>query len=173
MEKLEVGSKFTLLANRPEGTFFEITESGPIWFFNYFNPSDEEIRDTSEGSSFEIREMVLNDVMWLFVKCGGQEWGEAPYNPHLSKSPNLEPLTNDAEGYGLTLMMVDAATQTIRHLRLIGLGHRFSQQLYSDVTSLIEKPFDAAAYDKAIAHAQMIYSTPQLVKQYRNYWKLR
>lgn len=173
MEKLEVGGKFTLLANRPEGTFFEITESGPMWVFNYFNPSDEEIKDISEGSAFEIRESVLNGVMWLFLKCGGQKWAEAPYNPHLSKSPTLEPLTNESEGYGLTIMMVDAATQTIRHIRLIGLGNRFSRQLKTDVDELLSKPFDARVYDKAIQTAQLVYSTAQMAKNCRNYYRLR
>ena len=173
MDKLEVGGKFTLLANRQEGTYFEITESGPMWFFNYFSPTEQEIADISEGSAFEIREMVMSNVLWLFVKCGNQEWAEAPFNPHLSKSTGLQPISDEASGYGLTLVLVDAADCTIRHMRLIGLGNRFSRQLYKDITELRNNEFDQYAYDTAIARAQMVYSTPQMVRQCRNYWKLR
>ena len=173
MEKLEVGGKFTALANRPEGTYFEITESGLTWFFNYAGPTDEEIAAISEGSPFEIRSTVMNGVLWMFVKCGNEAWAEAPYNPHLSKAPELAEVEGDSMGYGLTLIMIDATTQTIRHLRLIGLGNRFSRQLYADVQELLARPFDAHAYDDAIAKAQTVYSTPQMVKLCRNYWKLR
>ena len=73
MEKLEIGGKFSALAGRPEGTFFDITESGPVWIFNYANPTTEEISDVSEGSPFEIRMLPMKDVLWVFVKCGSQE----------------------------------------------------------------------------------------------------
>jgi len=173
MEKMEVGGKFTALANRPEGTFFEVTDSGLVWFFNYNRPTDEEIEDMSEGHPFEIRSMVMNGVLWLFIKCDGQEWAEAPYNPHLSKFTELQPISDEDSGYGLTLALVDAANCTIRHMRLIGLGNRFSRQLYKDIMELSNKAFDQYTYDTAIARAQMIYSTPQMVRQCRNYWKLR
>lgn len=173
MEKLEVGGRFAALANRPEGTFFEVTESGLLWFFNYASPTEKEIAAISEGSPFEIRSMVQGGVLWLFVKCGNEEWAEAPYNPHLSKAPKLAPIDDDSSGYGLTLVMVDAATQTVRHIRLIGLGNRFSRQLGADIRELLERPFDAREYDRAIRGAQTVYSTPQMARMCKNYWKMR
>ena len=173
MEKLEIGGKFLALAGRPEGTFFDITESGPVWIFNYANPTTEEISDISEGSPFEIRTMVSDGVLWVFVKCGSQEWAEAPYTPHLSKAPNLAPLKDEKEGYALTLLMVDAATQTIKHIRVIGLGNKFSIQLKKDVDYLLSLPFDNATFNRAIQKAQMMYSTSQMVRNCKNYWRKR
>lgn len=173
MELFEVGSKISLLDGRPEGTAFEITEAGPIWFFNYADPTDQEIADVSEGSAFEIRSSVLNDVLWIFVKCGNQEWAEAPYNPHLSKAPALMPIGNySSEGYALTLLMVDKTTQTIKHIRVIGLGNKFSRQLKRDVDALLARPFDKNSYYLAVQKAQSIYTTKQLVRQSKNYWRL-
>jgi hypothetical protein len=170
----KVGDRFTHLAGRPEGAFFEISESGPVWIFHYNKPSEKEIAAISEGSPFEIRSTVLGGtVLWVFVKCGSQEWAEAPYNPHLSKSPSLPPIESDGDGYALTLLMVDAATQVIRHMRLIGLGNRFSRQLWADIQDLLDKPFDAHAHTRAISATQWQHSTPQLVKMCRNIWKLR
>ena len=173
MDKLEVGGRFSALANRPEGTFFEVTESGLVWFFNYVKPTQVEIAAISEGSPFEIRSMVRSGVLWLFVKCGNEQWAEAPYNPHLSKSPDLDPISDNSSGYALTLVMVDASSQTIRHIRLIGLGNRFSRKLYDDISSLNAAPFDIAMYNRAIADAQMVYSTPQMAAMCNNYWKLK
>ncbi len=173
MEKLEVGGKFSLLAGQPEGTFFEITESGPVWFFNYLNPTNSEVAAMSAGSSFEIRTMELGGVLWIFVKCGGQPWTEAPYNPHLSKSPALNPIDDDVSGYMLTLVMVDAATRTIRHIRTIGLGNKFSRQLKISVDSLLASPFDRIAYFQAIQNTQNKYATAQMAKIAKNYWRLR
>lgn len=173
MEKFEVGGKCTLFAGHPEGTVFEITESGPVWFFNYANPTDEEISDISEGSPFEIRTLLINDVLWVFLKCGGQEWAEAPYNPHLSKAPELWPIEEGSEGYAMTLLMIDAATQTIRHIRMVGLGNRFSRQLKRDVDELLACPFNRQAYDMAIMKTQSMYTTAQMAKNCRNYWRLR
>lgn len=173
MEKLEIGGKFSALAGRPEGTFFDITESGPVWIFNYANPTTEEISDVSEGSPFEIRMLPMKDVLWFFVKCGSQEWAEAPYTPHLSKAPNLNPIKDDREGYALTLLMVDASSQTIRHIRMLGLGNKFSIQLKKDVDYLLSQPFDKILYDLSIRKTQAVYSTDQLVKNCRDYWRSR
>ena len=173
MEKLEIGGKFSALAGRPEGTFFDITESGPVWIFNYANPTTEEISDVSEGSPFEIRMLPMKDVLWFFVKCGSQEWAEAPYTPHLSKAPNLNPIKDDREGYALTLLMVDASTQTIRHIRMLGLGNKFSRQLKRNVDNLLTQPFDKALYDLSIRKTQAVYSTDQLAKNCRDYWRSR
>lgn len=173
MEKLEIGGKFSALAGRPEGTFFDITESGPVWIFNYANPTAEEISDISEGSPFEIRTMVSEGVLWVFVKCGSQEWAEAPYSPFLSKAPVLNPLEKDSEGYALTLLMVDATTHTIKHIRVIGLGNKFSIQLKKDVDYLLSQPFDKILYDLSIRKTQSMYSTDQLVKNCKTYWRIR
>ena len=173
MEKLEIGGKFSALAGRPEGTLFEITESGPVWLFNYANPTDEEIADMSEGSPFEIRTMVSEGVLWVFVKCGSQEWAEAPYSPYLSKAPVLNPIEKDSEGYALTLLMVDAATHTIKHIRVIGLGNKFSIQLKKDVDYLLSQPFDKILYDLSIQKTQAVYSTDQLAKNCKTYWRSR
>lgn len=173
MAIFEVGGKFTLLANRPEGTAFEITETGLIWIFNYNNPTDKEISDVSNKSPFEIRSSLIEGVLWVFVKCGDQKWAEAPYNPHLSASPALIPINNDHEGYALTLLMVDATTQTIRHIRKVGLGNKFSRQLKKDVDYLLSCSFEKSVYDMAIQKAQRKYTTAQMAKNARNYWKMR
>ena len=172
MEELKVGGQFPASLSG-EGTFFEVTPSGLMWIFNYRDPSDEEIRDISEGSAFEIRFTVLYGVLWVFVKCGGQEWAEAPYSPHLSKERLTQEITDDEHGYGLTLIMVDKATNEIRHLRLIGLGARFSARLKAAIDELAEKPFDRARYDDAIRRVQIAMSTNQLIKMCRDYWRLR
>lgn len=171
--EFKVGAKFTKLSAQPEGTIFEITESGPIWFFNYASPTDKEISDMSEGCPFEIRALLTENILWIFAKCGDQEWAEAPYNPHLSTFPVLSPLPDNGSGYALTLVMLDAATQIIRHIRVIGLGNRFSRQLEKDVDELLCRPFTRAEYDLAIRKTQARYSTAQMVKMCRNYWRLR
>lgn len=169
---LKVGGEFTGLANRPEGVYFEITESGPVLIFNYFHPSQKEIDAVSEGAAFEIREMVMGHVLWIFAKCQDQNWVEAPYHPGLSKSPTLPEPEGEDDGYGLTVMMVDAGEQVIKRLRLIGLDNRFSRQLKKDVDELARETFSQQAHNDTICKAQMVYTTKQMANLCKNKWKL-
>lgn len=172
MNELRVGAAWNALHGKPEGAYFEIAESGPLWIFYYAGPTENEIEDISEGSPFEIRSRAIGCVLWLFVKCGGQDWAEAPYSPHLSRSAALEPITDDSSGYALTLVMVDKATNTVRHVRVIGLGNQFSRCLHDDVERLKSEPFDRNRYDLAIKAAQAAYATPILADMCQNRWKL-
>ena len=172
MEELRVGGQFPARLSG-EGTFFETTPAGLTCIFNYHRPSPEEIRDVSEGSAFEIRFTTLYGVLWVFVKCGAQEWAEAPYSPHLSKAPQLEPITDDEHGYALTLVMVDMATNEIKHLRVIGLGAKFSHKLKAAIDELAERPFTRSGYDMAVRRAQTALTTKEMVQMCRDYWRVK
>ena len=168
----QIGAQFPVMLPG-EGTVFDISSSGLSFIFNCSRPTAKEIKSVSSGSNFEIRSMVRNGVLWIFVKCGSLPWVEAPYTPHLSRAPYLEEISNDTSGYALTLYMVDAVDNTIKHMRLVGLGNRFSKKLRSDVEELINMPFNPYEYNMSINEMQRKYTTEQMAKMCSNYFKLR
>ena len=172
MDELRVSGTYKGMSGKDEGTCFEIVESGPVWIFYYDSPTEEEINDVSAGSSFEIRSLIMDGVLWVLAKCGTQEWAEAPYNPHLSRAPELQPVSGHADGYALTILLIDRLTDTIKSIRVIGLGNRFSRQLYSDINELKAAPFSPSGYQAAISKAQARYTTAQLVRLTNNYWRI-
>lgn len=167
MTVFTVGKECPLLAGRPEGTYFDITDNGPLWCFNYMNPTKEELDDVSAGSSFEIRSMVLYGILWIFVRCGTQQWAEAPFDPRLCKKPFLQEITNDSDGYGLMLLLIDAQTSILRHIRLITLGNKFSKKLREDLLEILS----STPEPDAVQRAQARYSTSQMVAMCRNSWR--
>lgn len=174
MNVLKTGEPFPQIAGFPEGVLFEIDESMPLLIYNYSRPTAEEISDVSAaGSAFEIRAQVLSNVLWVLTKCGSQEWCDSPYNPHLSQRVELPLLDSGSMGFALSIVVVDADTNLIKGMRTIGLGNRFSMQLYDMVEELKAKPFDKAAYSREVQRAQAAYTSRQLASQCRAYFKLK
>jgi len=174
MDVLKVGDHFPQIAHYPEGVLFEIDDSMPMLIYNYSRPTAAEIADVSaSGHAFEIRAQVRDSVLWVLSKCGSQEWCDSPYTPHLSHGVELPLLDSGKEGFALAVMVVDADTNTIKGIRFVGLGNRFSMQLYDMVEELKNKPFNEAAFANEVMRTQAAYTSRQLAEQCRAYFKLK
>lgn len=172
-EILQVGGKYPPLAGAKECVAITIGDNGITIVYNFNRPTEKEIAGMQANQPFEIRYVVLNDVLYILTKCGSNNWTDAPYTPHLPSPGELSRPTDETKGYALTLMMVDAVTNTIKSLRTIGLGHQFSCDLYDTIQELKKKPFDKGLYFTAVAMNNHVYSTNDLVKFTSQRWKLR
>lgn len=169
MDALKVGEKLPQIAGRPEGCYFEI-DTQPILIYNYRRPTAAEIKSLEAHQRFEIRSQVRGDVLWITAKCADQQWIDAPYNPWLSAEPVLE--DPGEYGYALLLIMVDADSNTIVALRLIGLNNKFSRGLRDQVAELQSKTLDRAAYMQKVSATQAAHSSKELAQMAQNYYKI-
>lgn len=129
MYTLRVGDKFSPMYRHPEGAYFTIDDSGLMLIYNYRMPTEKELSAVKEGNPAEFRFLVENGMIFFMSKMGSLPWNDSPFDPRLDRDRGLEPPVSANDGYLMTFMMVDAATNTIKHIRAIGLGHDFSLKL--------------------------------------------
>ena len=173
IQDLRVGGRYPPIAAHGEGVYFDISSAGLTLVYNFSHPSAKEVDQMQADKPFEIQIASVAEALYILTKCGSLNWTDAPYNPHLSRSGMLEKINDDTSGYALTLMMVDANTNVIHSLRLIGLGNAFSKKLYDKIDDMLSKPFDVEMYQNTVRINNMVRSTKDLVRMSTARWKLR
>lgn len=172
MYKYEVGQVIDNFKHHAEGTQFDLADDGAAMIIFFNRPTNNEIEQFKAGKSFEIRFVELKDVIMITAKIGNLNWMDAPYTPHLSKNLTKFQLPNENQGLGLTLMLVDAVTGEIKHMKLLGLSERFTKKLYGTVMELKVKEFDEKRYIAAFNAIFACYDTREIVKMSRDYCKI-
>lgn len=158
--------------NHAEGTLFDIADDGATLIVFFRNSTLDEVKQFESESKFEIRFVELYGVTMITVKIGNLNWMDAPYTPHLSKNlSELKPVS-EGQGLGLTIMLVDAATGEIKHLRLVGLSEKFTKQLFKAVSDQQVKSFDKTEYNNSINRIYSAYTTNQIVKMSKDYCRI-
>lgn len=172
MYKYEVGQVIDNFRNHAEGTQFDLADDGATMIVFFNRPTNNEIEQFKAGKSFEIRFVELKDVIMITAKIGNLNWMDAPYTPHLSKNLTKIQLPNENQGLGLTLMLVDAVTGEIKHIKFLGLSERFTKKLYGTVMELKVKEFDKNSYIAVLNSIFTSYDTKQIVKMSTDYCKM-
>lgn len=172
MYKYEVGQVVENFKHHAEGTQFDLSDDGATMIVFFNQPTNDEIEQFKEGKNFEIRFVELKDVIIITSKIGNLNWMDAPYTPHLSKNLTKFQFPNEKEGLGLTLMLVDAATGTIKHMKMLGLSARFTKRLFGSVMELKMKEFNLAEYNRSVDMIFNTYETKQIIKMSRDYCKI-
>lgn len=172
MYKYEVGQVVENFKYHAEGTQFDLADDGATMIVFFNQPTNDEIEQFKEGKNFEIRFVELKDAIMITTKIGNLNWMDAPYTPHLSKNLTRFQFPNENEGLGLTLMLVDAVTGEIKHMKLLGLSERFTKKLYGTIMELKVKEFDKNRYIAALNSIFTSYDTKQIVKMSTDYCKL-
>lgn len=170
---LEVGKPYLPIMGRGEGAIFDANEGGYLLIYNFDNPKQSEIAQMGSGSPFEIAFTSIGGAIWILTKCGTLEWTDAPYHPALSLYADKLLRPTGEDGTALTLVMTDARDATVKSIRMIGLGHNFSDKLYHQIVELAEKPFNLLDYNRNLNNTMMAYSTRALLNMSTARWKLR
>lgn len=172
MFKYEVGQRIESFINHAEGIHFDIDDSGATMLIFFQNPTINEIEQFKSEKPFEIRFIELYNVIMITVKIGNLNWMEAPYSPHLSKNLEKFQIENEGQGLRLTLILIDAITGEIKHLRLLGLSERFTRRLFGVVMEEKTKEFDLSNYKNSINRIFSAYQTNQIAELSKDYCKL-
>lgn len=172
MNKYEVGQIVENFKYHQECVQFDLADDGAIMLVFFKSPTQSEIEQFKSGKNFEIRFTEIYDVIMITAKIGNLNWMDAPYSPHLSKRLTKIELPNDGEGLGLTLILVDAATGEIKHIRFLGLSERFTKRLFGTVMEQKTSEFSIDKYNNAINRIYSTYPTTQIVKMSKDYCRL-
>lgn len=172
MYKYEVGQVIESFKYHSEGVHFDIADEGATMLVFFQNPTAEEIEQFEPGKNFEIRFSELYGVIIITAKIGNLNWMDAPYTPHLSKNLAKFQLPSEGQGLGLTLILIDAITGEIKHIRLLGLSERFAKRLFGVVMEHKVKQFDKTEYNNSINRIFSTYQTSQIVKMSKDYCKM-
>lgn len=172
MYKYEVGQSVDSFKHHSEGVHFDISDDGATMLVFFQSPTKDEIEQFKSGKNFEIRFTELYGVIMITVKIGNLNWMDAPYSPHLSKNLIKFQLPSEKQGLGLTLILVDAITGEIKHIRLLGLSERFTKRLFGVAMEHKVKPFDKEEYNNSINRIFSAYQTNQIVKLSKDYCKM-
>ncbi len=172
MTHYEIGQVINDFKYHPEEVLFDISDEGATLLVFFKNPTATEIEQFHAGKNFEIRFTELYGIIMLTAKIGNLNWVDAPYTPHLSKNLTTFQIPDGGQGLGLTLVLVNALSGEIAHMRLIGLSEKFSRRLLGTVMEHKMKPFNRAQYDNSLNRIFTAYSTEQIVKLSKDYCKI-
>lgn len=172
MNKYEVGQIVESFKYHQECVQFDLADDGAIMLVFFKSPTQSEIEQFKSGKNFEIRFTEIYDVIMITAKIGNLNWMDAPYSPHLSKNFTKFELPNEWQGLGLTLILIDAITGEIKHIRLLGLSEKFTKKLFGVVIKQKVNEFSIVKYNNALNRIYTAYSTTQIVKMSKDYCKM-
>ena len=172
MNAYKIGQVIDNFKRHQEGVQFDISDDGATMIVFFQNPTKDEIEQFKSGKNFEIKFLELYGVIMVTAKIGNLNWMDAPYTPHLSKNLTKFHLPNENQGLGLTLVLIDAITGEVKHIRLLGLSERFTKKLFGIVMEQKIIDFDVTEYSKSINKIYSMYSTNQIVKLSKDYYKI-
>lgn len=164
MNVYKVGQIINRFKNHSECVQFDMADDGAVLEVFFQSPTHDEKAQFESGKSFEIRYTELDEVIMLTVKIGNLNWMDAPYTPHLSKNLSKFAIPQEGQGLGLILILIDATTGKIEHMRQLGLSTDFSQRLIGLIMEQKVKEFDADEYYKNIRRIYDLYTTDQIVE---------
>lgn len=172
MGKYEVGQIIGSFKNHQEGVYFDLDNSGATMLVFLKKPTTEEIEQFKSGKNFEIRFTELYNIIMIAAKIGSLNWVDAPYTPHLSKNLTKFQIPDNNQGLGLTLILVNAMTGEIKHIRILGLSERFTKELFGAVMEHKIRDFDKLEYKSSLNKIFSTYKTSQIVKMSKSYCKI-
>jgi hypothetical protein len=172
IQKLEVGQ----LLNEGETKFaesikFDFQQSGPVMIIFFERPTDKEIESIRAGK-LEFAFYEKDEIIFILSKFQGIEWMDAPYTVHLSKPFEFQEM-QEGLGFGLQIILVDAATGIIKAMRYVGLSTQFSIKLKKAIEAQREQPWDLHRYDVRLQNIYNNYSTSDLAKRAGNFCKIK
>lgn len=175
MNQITVGEKWTGAIAHADGVYFNADGAGYTLLSFFDKPDEEEIRSLSAGAPFEIRFEVFRQVLVLTIKAGTLEVMDAYFAPQLAPNVSvlIRPQEGGTEGSALTSILVDRRSGIVKALRVIGLGNRFSCDLYDTIQEQLQRPFSTGDYFGKIDQIQMTYSSDQLFKLSTKRFKVR
>ncbi len=171
MEILKVGELFNKdKTSYMEGCRFDIDSSGANLFIYLNNPTKDEIESCKKGKAI-FKFIKLDSVIFFVAKLGLLQTLDCPYNVHLSKKLSKIEYPGENMGLKLNVYLINAANGILEAMRIIALGENFSRAFIDTIKEQGNTPFDLSQYRLEVNHNYAKYSTKQLDKMCRFYFK--
>ena len=170
--KFEVGKLFNEDKTRyTEGCRFNIIEGDAYLYIYRNNPSNEEIESCKKGN-ITFRFIKLDSVVFWLAKIGSMPIIDCPYSVHLSNHLTKINYPEENQGLPLTLFLINANNGILEAARFIGLGEKFSKEFINTLKEQGNQLFDIEQYSTDISNIYNKYSTKELEKMCRFYYKV-
>lgn len=161
-------------ANMGDGVLTEYNEhDGLTAYIILNNPNEEEKRNISSESQFEISVSVIEGVLFIQYKFGAMPLCDCVFEPRLYQSINFPDLSNENKGLALNIMLVDPQKEgLVEYMRIIGLGHEFSKKLIEQCNILKLSPFNKDYHNRKITRLMNEYDSRDIYDEKKFSWKL-
>lgn len=162
MDKIEVGKVYKDGAEfLKEGIKIDLSEDGFTVIISLKDPSENEIQNVKNGK-LKVGYFSYKDVLLFLFKFGDMNWMDAPFNINLSKTLELQELSQD-HGYACTIILINSNDAVVKGIRLIGLSNAISNRLKREINIQKEDVFIKSVY---ATNLQMLYTkkTKDIIK---------
>lgn len=167
---LSVGKVYPDMKTGQDGYVMEWDEFSGLSLYCFMcNMRPEEVVQFDADNPFEIAFTVIEDVCFFAVKFGGLMWGDCPFSPAIYKAAGREkhfPLLLEAGvGLAVNVLVYDTLTGVLENIRLVGLGHEFSQKWLDWVREAERRPLSMAEYNNRIDRVYQKYSSEDIAQK--------
>lgn len=162
-----VGGKYEKWATMQDGYILEWNNDAGFTLYAFLNGvSDDEVKQFDVSQPVTIRFTVIEDVCYFLFKFGDMPWADCPFSPAIYKTTDREcnlpqQLVNN-EGISLSVFLIDSGTGTLLKIRLVGLGHSFSDKWLQWAKIEVDKPLPLQKYSAEIDRVYMNYRSVDL-----------
>lgn len=166
-----VGQKLDEFKNQPDGNIMLYKGSGAFFLFVLLDqPLKEEIYEFENMNHFEITYSEFVSVGFFGIKVGDKlAWGDCPFSPNVVAKGLKYPKLEDKEGYSLTIILVDTSMGQVKSIRVLGLGHGFSNELSYYLNQSRKNAITKDYYDDVVNYVYRNISTDYIVKSALTY----
>lgn len=172
MRKLEIGQLLEEGKTKyQEGVVFDFQHGSPLLYLFFNRPTIKEIEAVKSGK-FEVGFYVKDEVIFILAKFEGMPWMDAPYSVHLSRPFVLQDI-HERQGFGLTILLVDASTGILKAIRYSGLSTEFSRKFRDAIERQNTLTWEEKTYQQKINIVYGNYSTDDLVQRADIIYKIK
>lgn len=126
--KLSIGDKFPIQVYSEAALAFRDNEA--MLVLNWTGIKSNEVKNVKSGLP-QFAVYTQQDIMFLCFRFGTLPWMDVPYTIHLERdnSYDFDSKIENGKGYALQVYLVDAVTNKIKAIRLIGLPTELSRKI--------------------------------------------
>jgi hypothetical protein len=157
LQLVSVGEPFPLgpLPGNGEGNQVLFGRLGLAIVMYMHGPRPEEVGAIAVGK-FEIRFLASKNSLMFVFRFGNTAWQDSPFTPHILPEELRSAPDAPAEGFGIVarVILVDAASTNVHHIRALTLSRSFSTRLLGAYSQLLGSPPDMDAHHKEVTRMQ-------------------
>jgi len=166
-----IGNPCSYAVGQPESTRIHISPDKDDDLIQYMVFKNRihypELMDYKNGD-IKLGLFLENDVLFILIKFGAQEWCDLPFEPRMYPSFSMGEL-EEGEGYAFLLLLAEVQSGILKNIRMFSLGHEFSNKLKSiiEALSLKRTEFDMLSYLTKLERIRNMYTTRKMVSHAR------
>lgn len=164
MIHISVGDVREEWKNGADGYIMEYSEDCGLSLHVFLNGvSPQEREQFATDKPFEIRFVVIKRILFFCLKFGNMDWADCAFSPNLYSPPPCFGKVAAGQGLALNILLIDSGAGELLNVRLIGLGHEFSESFQTWCKLSLEMELSRDEYMKRIDSVYSEHSTLDLV----------